>query len=149
VPLGRCESGKHRTTWHFAGRGARAIPHLNMNNKIIADKPLTKKQTVQAERAKAIDYLRGDYLKAGDTVYTILRHVSASGMSRLLDVYCIKDNKPLRLTWNVAVALERTYDRRKEALRVSGAGEDVGFATVYHLSHTLFGDGYALQHRWL
>jgi len=117
-----------------------------MKNKTIADKPLTKKQ---AERAEAIDYLRNSYLKAGDTVYTSLLHVSKSGMSRLIDLYAIRDNTPLRITWNVAKAIDGTYDRRGNALRVSGAGTDVGFASVYQLSHTLFGDGYALKHRWL
>ena len=118
-----------------------------MENKIIADKPLTNKQ---AERTKAIDCLRKNYLKAGDPVYTILRHVSKSGMTRYIDLYVVSAERlPLRITWSVATALERTYDRRQEALRISGAGEDVGFAAVYHLSHTLFGDGYALKHRWL
>jgi len=117
-----------------------------MNNKTIADKPLTKKQ---AERIKAIDYLKGDYLKAGDTVYTSLLHVSKSGMSRLIDLYAVRENQPLCITWNVAKAIDATYDRRGNALRVSGAGTDAAFATVYRLSHTLFGDGYALKQRWL
>jgi len=116
-----------------------------MENKTIAEKPLTKKQI---ECAEAVEDLK-KWLKPADTVYTILRHVSASGMSRLLDVYCIKDNQPFRLTWSTATALEATYDRRKGALRVNGCGSDMGFSTVYQLSHALFGDGYALQHRWL
>ncbi|OAM88504.1 hypothetical protein OH491_10490 [Termitidicoccus mucosus] len=115
------------------------------NATVTADKPLTKKET---ECAEAVASLK-KWLKPGDTVYTILRHVSASGMSRGMDVYTISGNKPRRLTWSAAKALDATYDRRKETLRVSGVGEDAGFATVYHLSCKLFGDGYALLHRWL
>jgi hypothetical protein len=116
-----------------------------MKNKTIADKPLTRKE---AERAEAIESLR-KRLKPGDTVYTILRHVSASGMSRCLDICIIKEDKPLRLTWSAARALDAAYDKKRETLRVFGVGEDKGFATIYNLSHLLFGDGYALQHRWI
>jgi hypothetical protein len=113
--------------------------------KTIAEKPLTKKE---AGRAEAIEILK-KWLKPGDTVYTILRHVSASGMSRSLDVLTIRNNKPLRLTWSAATALGTAYDRKIDAIRVSSVGEDAGFSTVYHLSLVLFGDGYALTHRWL
>ena len=116
-----------------------------MKNKTIADKPLTRKE---AERAEAIESLK-KRLKPGDTVYTILRHVSVSGMSRSLDVYTISDNKPLRLTWSAARALDVAYDKKWDALRVFGVGEAGAFATIYSLSHVLFGDGYALQHRWI
>jgi len=106
---------------------------------------LSKKET---ECAEAVESLK-NYLKPGDTVYTILRSVSASGMCRCLDLLTIQDNQPWRLTWSVATALDRTYDKKRSALRVSGAGTDVGFDTVYNLSWKLFGDGYALNHRWL
>ena len=43
---------------------------------------MTKAQ--MAERDEAIANLR-EILKPGDTVYTILRHVSKSGMSRVID----------------------------------------------------------------
>lgn len=103
---------------------------------------------IKAEREKAAEYLK-ESLKPGDTVYTILRKVSASGMSRCLDLYTIRDNCPLRLTWNAAKVLESRYDRKAEALRVDGAGMDMGYSTVTHLSYKLFGEAYALKHQWL
>ena len=106
---------------------------------------LSKKEV---ERDDAIASLK-EYLKPGDTVYSILRNVSASGTCRHIDVYMIKDNQPSRLTWGIAKALETTYNRKKDAIRVSGCGEDVGFKTAYNLAWKLFGDGYALNHRWL
>lgn len=35
-----------------------------------------------------------EMLHEGDTIYTVLRHVSASGMSREIDVYLIRENEP-------------------------------------------------------
>jgi hypothetical protein len=121
-----------------------------MENKTIADKPLTTKQIARAERAEAIVHLKGDYLKAGDTVYAILRHVSKSGMSRWIDLYCINSQRqPLRITWSAAKALAARYDRRHEALRIDGCGFDVGHDAVHDLAWTLFGNSDALTYRWL
>lgn len=80
----------------------------------------------------------------------MLRSVSASGISRTFDVYHVSGGEILRLTWSVATALERTYDRRREALRVNGCGGmDVGLHIIDSLAWTLFDDGHALKHRWL
>ena len=87
-------------------------------------------------------------LSPGDTVYTILKHVSQSGMYRVVDAYVIKDNQPLRLSWNASKVTGK-YDRRHEGIGVGGCGMDVGFEVVYNLSYFLFNDGYALNHRWL
>jgi hypothetical protein len=100
------------------------------------------------EGQDAIAELR-KYMTPGTTVLTILRRVSASGMSRLIDIHVIVDNEPLRFTWTAARALGWIYDRKREALRVDGCGLDVGFSTVYNLSSLLHGDGYALKQRWL
>ena len=83
------------------------------------------------------------------TVYTVLRSVSATRMSRSLDLFYIKKGEILRLTWSAANALDWTYDIRKEALQVNGCGMDMGYYAVYSLAQLLFGDGYALKHSWL
>jgi hypothetical protein len=92
------------------------------------------------EREQAIIDLRR-YLRPGTTVYTVLRHVSASGMSRTLDLYVIKKNKPLRLTYSAAKALGYSTDKNGD-LKVSGCGMDMGWNTVYNLSRTMFPKGY-------
>lgn len=104
--------------------------------------------TKKAERDNAVDSLR-KALQRGAVIYTVLRSVSASGMSRTIDLYYVKDGQVVRITWSVAKILEATYDRKKEALRVQGCGMDVGFDVVYNLSYCLFGDGDSLGHRWL
>lgn len=102
----------------------------------------------KSEREEAIEYLK-EQIKPGDTIYTILRHVSKSGMSRLIDLYLMKGNQPFRVTWSTAKALRYPYDRRREALRIGGCGTDVGFSTVYNLGYALFGDGYQIKHQWI
>ncbi|AWI08325.1 hypothetical protein [Ereboglobus luteus] len=104
---------------------------------------------VKSERAKAIEYLRNDYLKSGDTVYVILRHVSQSGMSRFVDLYVVKNGRPLRITWTVATALAMRYNRKHESLHVGGCGFDAAHSVVYDLAWALFGDANALSHSWL
>lgn len=100
---------------------------------------MTKLQ--QSERAEAIAQLR-ETLKPGTTVYTILRHVSRSGMSRDIDVYVMEDGEPRRITWSVAKAADLTYSRKAEAIKIGGCGMDMGFAIVYDLSRSLYDRGH-------
>lgn len=105
-------------------------------------------------------------LSPGDTVYTSVRHTSSSGLSRSLDVYVIRDNQPIWLTRHVANACGLSWDTKREALKVSGCGMDMGFHVVYILGATLWPNGtpephgtrneepdseggYALKHRWM
>jgi hypothetical protein len=129
------------------------------------------KETKQAE---AIVHLQS-VLKPGDTIYTVLRHVSRSGMSRNIDLYYMQDGKPQWISAYVGHAIGSPQSRknweRSQGLTVGGCGMDMGFALVYDLSRTLFPDGfklakdqygrngdksgydrdggYALRHQWL
>jgi hypothetical protein len=95
-----------------------------------------------AEREEAIAHLR-TVLKPGDTIYTVLRKVSSSGMSRQIDVYVIKDNRPWFLTGWVSKACGYSRaDQGHGPLRVGGCGMDMGFAVVYDLSRVVFRDGW-------
>src|SRR3990167_4399984 len=92
-------------------------------------------------KAEAIADLRAE-LKPGDTVYTVLRHVSSSGMYRAIDLYtlrCVEGKVSKRwLSYWAAAALEERFDERREAIGVSGAGMDMGWHLVYQLSSALF-----------
>jgi hypothetical protein len=57
----------------------------------------------KSDRADAIERLRAD-LNPGDTVHTVLRSVSRSGMSRSIDAYKIVDGDPHWLSYSVAKA---------------------------------------------
>lgn len=99
------------------------------------------------QQQEYIEALRG-HLKPGDTIYTILRHVSQSGMTRHITLLTLRDGTPSYCTWQVAQALQYRLNG-DDGMIVSGAGMDMGFHVVYELSHALFGDGYALKQRWL
>lgn len=107
-----------------------------------ADKPLTKRQQQEQERQDAITELRL-LLRPGDTVHTVLRKVSASGMSRRIDLYKFTADGPLYLTGYAATAAG--FRRHKSgAVVIGGCGMDMGFAAVYELSRVLFPKGYKL-----
>ena len=92
----------------------------------------------EREKQQAIEDLR-KILKPGMVVYTVLRKVSSSGMSRQIDVYVIEDNRPRWLTGLVAKACEyRRADKGHGPLQVGGCGMDMGFAVVYDLSSALY-----------
>lgn len=92
------------------------------------------------EIKEATDQLR-EWVRPGDTVYTIIKHVSASGMYRVIDLYLIKDNNPFRISGYAAKLLEG-YDRKHEGCRAGGCGMDMGFHLVYNLGSALFREGW-------
>lgn len=81
----------------------------------------------------------------GSRVFTILRHCSASGMFRVIDmkVIAIEDGKAevYHIGYNVAVLLGLSYDTKREGIKISGCGMDMGFHLVYSLGSVLFGRG--------
>jgi hypothetical protein len=89
------------------------------------------------------------YIKKGDTVYTICRQVSASGMYRHISLLIKTDENILNLSYSIAEILGMRYKDKTNSIGVSGCGMDMGFHVVYELSHHLFGDGYAIKQRWI
>jgi hypothetical protein len=122
--------------------------------------PEGKRLTRKAGQQKRREYCRAQLLKIlkpGDTVYTVLRHVSASGMSRRIDLYTIKDGRMQYLSGYAAGLMDRKLSD-KPGIVVGGCGMDMGFHLVYCLSYSLFKDsppeghrdgGYALRHEWI
>lgn len=103
---------------------------------------MTKKEIKERDRLDSIERLK-HYIKPGDRLYTVLRHVSGSGMSRVIDVKVLgmmSDGK-MRL-WDVghsvAQAIGMKWDDKLEGIGIGGAGMDMGFYIVYNLSRTLF-----------
>lgn len=79
-------------------------------------------------------------LKPGDSVYTILKHVSKSGMSRDIDVVIVDGEDIKNISYWVACALD--YKLNNRGIRVGGCGMDMGFHLIYTLSSTLFSEGF-------
>ena len=102
----------------------------------------------QIDRDNAIKKLR-EKVSQGDTIYVLLRRVDDLGTCRWVEFYHVHDNQLKRITWDVAQAIDGTYCREHDALKVTGAGLDVGYASVDTLSQVLFSTGRALRHQWL
>jgi hypothetical protein len=100
---------------------------------------MTKAQ--KAEQEEARQRLR-EWIKPGDTIWTTVRHVSQSGMTRDISCYLIEENEPRWLSWLVAKACGYRFNRKHDAVRIGGCGMDMGFAIVYDLSRVLFADGF-------
>lgn len=115
----------------------------------------TKSQTIRDEQAEALAKLQ-DRLQPGTTVYTVLRHVSASGMSRSIQLLTVVDGTIVDISYMAARALDRKQDTSNGGIKCHGAGMDMGFELVYSLSRKLFAGtldsadaGYLLTQRWL
>ena len=123
----------------------------------------------KAEYAKARPaYVRAELLKLlapGATVYTILRHCSASGMQRRISL-AIAHEGQIRAIDALAADLMGDKVHKDGGLIANGCGMDMGFHLVYALGSMLWPDGtpephgtrngapdtsggYALRHEWL
>ena len=124
-------------------------------------------RTSTTEREEALEALRKAFPK-GSTVYTILRKVSRSGVQRHVSVVALlagtvgsyipegpnQFSGEVAPTWPSYWVSKVTGYRYSEAtghnaVVVNGCGTDAGFEVAYSLAYVLWGDGYALKHRWL
>ena len=98
----------------------------------------------QKENAKELKAL---LKKAKYKVYTIVKHVSNSGMMRIISAYIIIDNEPRNIDWYIEkLGLFKRDDR---GLKVSGCGMDMGFHIVYELSGLLYPKGFRIgKNEW-
>src|SRR3990167_7127820 len=97
----------------------------------------------KSEIEESLTKLR-EWIKPGDTVYTVLRHVSRSGMSRNISVVLIDGDAMLHPNHAVACVTGSTLVRggMNDAIKMGGCGMDMGFALVYDLSARLWPNGY-------
>ncbi len=97
---------------------------------------MTKKEKAQAEAVKTLQEWG---VKEGTTIYAKVVRVSASGMSRHIRLYFLKDGEIVDISYWSAKALEWGYagDGYNEGIRVSGCGMDMMFHTVYSLSYAM------------
>lgn len=113
---------------------------------------MNKQQKIERDEAiKALlapESEGGVGLQPGDTVYTVLRHRSGSGMMRVIDLFVIRKDRwsgqmrPWFIGHLAAQAMGDLYDRDREGIKVSGCGMDMGFHVVYSLGSVLFPEGF-------
>jgi hypothetical protein len=143
--------------------------------------PEAKRLSASKGKAALVEQSRKwllEHIKPGDTVHCVLRHVSASGMSRRIDFYVMHDNEPVYITGHAGLLLGYRVPEVSRGMIVGGCGMDMGFSVVYNLSRALFQDnfvctgercpsndhvngdrnykphkhsdgGYALRHKWI
>jgi hypothetical protein len=112
-------------------------------------------KTIKEDQAYAVERLLSHYISEGDTVYTLRRHTSTSGMSHDFSVLVASGDEITDITYYVAHAIGwRLIDKGHRAIRVQGGGMDMGFHLIYTLGRVLFNfptresdAGYALKHR--
>ena len=108
------------------------------------------KQVTKAEyKAARTEYLRSHLQQvvesANRRVYTMIRHVASSGMSRRLSVFVVEDGKIREITGLVAELVG--YKRHSDGtLTVGGCGFDAGFDVVYNLGATIWPNGTPQPH---
>lgn len=106
-------------------------------------------KAAKAERDEAIAKLR-EWIKPGDTVYTVLDSVSRSGMSRVIRVVLLEceDGRAVDRHPNYAVGKAlglkhaKRNGREQDGLVMNGCGMDMGFELVYQLGRVLYPDGF-------
>jgi len=91
------------------------------------------------EEKEEITALR-ELLKAGDTVYTIVTHVSRSGMMRHIRCITMRNNEPLDISYMVAKVLH--WKITDDGVKVEGCGMDMGFHMIHNLGYALFPNGF-------
>lgn len=99
---------------------------------------MSKAAEKKAAQQEAIKRLREE-VKPGSTLYTVLRHVSSSGMSRSVSVIQIKRGETYDWSYLVAKAIDEKIDQTHDGIKIPGAGMDMGFELVYRLSYALYG----------
>lgn len=95
-----------------------------------------------------------DHLAAmprGSRLYTVLRHVSSTGMTRWIDVCWIENNELrwARVEESQFYVKNRFANSAKADYKVGGCGMDIGYHLVYSLGHLIHGDGYWFEHSWI
>ncbi|MEM4658357.1 MAG: hypothetical protein QXX77_08060 [Candidatus Methanosuratincola sp.] len=96
---------------------------------------------------QAIEKLR-ELIKPGMKIYTVLRHVSQSGMTRWISVFIHDAEGIYCIDHLVAGAGIGKLSDKYDGIKVEGCGMDMGYAIVYKLSYLLFGEA-SLKHIWL
>lgn len=97
---------------------------------------MNKKQQQINERELAREELQ-KLTKQHDTIYTVLTHVSSSGMSRNFKVLIVNKDKTIRnISYSVAQALDLKLSKNYD-VTIAGCGMDMAYHLVYLLGGAL------------
>lgn len=123
--------------------GGTEILQLNKDGKPnkTAAKVLVSALRVAKKRIKLIEDTR-KLCPPESTIYSIIRHVSASGMRRRIDFYVVRNEELVRISWHIARILGYSQYKYTTALVVDGCGMDMAYHVVHSLSYAIHGYDY-------
>lgn len=119
-------------------------------------------KTSNRDRDEAVAWLRAE-LAPGDTLYTVVRHVARSGMSRSISVVrpvlahdassCVefmrRGSELLELEvldyW-ISRGIGHRISRQHGGIVMGGAGMDMGFSLIYRVGQALWPNGTVRPH---
>jgi hypothetical protein len=82
-----------------------------------------------------------------DTIYTVLRHVSSSGMQREISVKMIDAGRIIHLDYLVSTALNMKVGKHN-GIVVKGCGMDMGFHIVHNILRAV-NPSKQFRHEWI
>ena len=87
------------------------------------------------------------------TLYTVLRRVSRSRMTRIIDLkYINTNNQPRNIIVSELAGCAKDTEQESKwggNYKVPGCGMDMGFWLVYELGQLVHQDGYYFKQEWL
>ena len=116
---------------------------------------MTSEEAYEKHGIHSVEYAKAslrESLPVGSTVYCVIRHVSRSGMTRDISLKALGvdgQGEPYLSHLDGIAATVLDMRQRNNGIRIGGCGMDMGFALVYELAQRLYGDRYALNHRWV
>ncbi len=111
---------------------------------------MTSPKNEPKERIEEIKNILRSELPPGTRIFTVLNHVTRSGMTRSIGAHHFTisemDGQPLShwLSWRIAAVCGFGWDEKREAVKVGGCGMDMGFHLIYTLGRVLYPDGFKL-----
>ena len=105
---------------------------------------MTNKQS-QQEAIKELGSILNDI--PSDTIYTVIRHVSSSGMQREISVKMIDAGRIIHLDYLVGEALG-IKSGSHNGLKLRGCGMDMGFHLVDSINRVC-GNGKKFRQEWI
>jgi transcriptional accessory protein Tex/SPT6 len=78
-----------------------------------------------------------ELLNRKQEIYSIIRHVSQSGMTRHISFFIIHNNEIWHIDNLISDYLDYRPNKRYDALVVGGCGMDMAFSVVHHLQEQM------------
>jgi hypothetical protein len=97
---------------------------------------------IHADSALALETL--SKIENRNYIYGMVRHVTASGMTRKMSFFAVIDGELSNITWAIGKALGYKVGDYNgfNVLTIGGVGMDMIFKVVYDLGQVLHNDGY-------